>query len=244
MAGLWEQPAVVGALIGSGTTISVGLIGYMYSWWLKRTERLALQEAQHQSFTTDALKAQLEGWVTYSRELNSQIGALRKELTERDERIAALERGRSDREIEITTLWRKIREMESQCDMMVNEADVLIVDDNVDHGRAMQRILRSGGYSSSVTRDAEEAIHQLCDGNYKLGLIDIILNGTSGLDVALRAGESGCGIPLIAVSGAVNALDKSQMDRAKFIAVLNKPIRSNDLLDIVKKHIPPRQQTE
>lgn len=228
---VFAQPAVVGALIGAFSTLTVGGLGWGYNLWLKKAERAA----QHQGFTTEALKAQLEGWVNYSQQLNEQIGGLRQVIGEKDDRIASLERDRSTKEGEITELWRRIRLLESRVTGPPMDATVLVVDDNHEHARTVERMLRSIGLKPYSVHSSEEAEEYICYDQFQLIVMDISLDGRSGDQVAEDARKRGCEIPIIALSGFTHVVDQMKMSGAQFAAVIAKPVRAAEFLDIVRR---------
>lgn len=96
-------PAVSGiltALFGSGLT---AFGAYMYKIYLAKSEK----ETKSDQFTVDALKAQLEGWVNYSKGLTQTIAAQSSEIATLHERL-------SRKDQEISDLWSKIRQIERQ----------------------------------------------------------------------------------------------------------------------------------
>lgn len=210
--------------------MTVGLLGWGYNLWLKRAEH----SIQNQGFTTEALKAQLEGWVNYSQELNTQIGSLRKVIGDKDDRIALLEKDRSTKEREITELWQRVRMLESRITGPPMDATVLVVDDNQEYARTVERMLRSIGMKPYSVHSSEEAEAYICYEQFQLVVMDIALDGKSGDQVAEDARKRGCQTPIIALSGFTHAVDKSKLEGARFSAVLAKPVRSAEFLRVVK----------
>ena len=111
------DPGILGAIIGASTTFVVSTGGWAYGLWLRRQQDKKEQGLE----TAAALRVQLEGWTNYAEQLSNQIGKLQHVISEKDDRIAALERARSKYEEQITKLWQRIREMDDGIEKISNQ---------------------------------------------------------------------------------------------------------------------------
>ena len=96
--------------------------------------------------------------------------------------------------------------------MSKSGAHILVVDDEIEIVRALQRSLTAHGYMVFVARSGEEAIEMLARQHPDLLLLDLLLPGMSGLEVCRQVrAASNMPIIVLSVKGAehdkVEALD-------------------------------------
>ncbi|HRE90142.1 MAG TPA: response regulator, partial [Myxococcota bacterium] len=131
---------------------------------------------------------------------------------------------------------------------------VLVVDDNPATLRMLTAVLRTDGYRVLGATDGEAALALVANERPELCLIDIILPGFDGYELArrLRALPDLIDVPLIALSGLVGSevamglpprTDSRQEahepnEAAHFDAWLVKPVEPESLLKLVAAHLP------
>lgn len=131
---------------------------------------------------------------------------------------------------------------------------VLVVDDNPATLRMLTAVLRTDGYRVLGATDGEAALALVARERPELCLIDIILPGFDGYELArrLRALPSLVDVPLIALSGLVGAdvalglpsrtsSDSEHHDThtsAPFDAWVVKPVEPDSLLKLIAAHLP------
>ena len=123
-------------------------------------------------------------------------------------------------------------------------ATILVIDDDAAARRVMVRILTDAGHQ---TLEAENGLHGLRQ--YKaltpdLVITDLIMPVQEGIQTIAEINASPRRAPIIAVSGggAGDAgLYLSMAEELGADAVLGKPFRSSDLLDLVARLLAPAQ---
>ena len=110
-------------------------------------------------------------------------------------------------------------------------ATILIVDDEIQNRKLLEALLRPGGYETLSVADGEEALASIAQRQPDLILLDIMMPGMDGYEVAgiLKADPATSNIPVIMVT--------AQDDRAARLAsltagaedILTKPIDRAEL---------------
>jgi CheY-like chemotaxis protein len=116
-------------------------------------------------------------------------------------------------------------------------SEILVVEDDHDHGLMLTDALTGWGYAPVLARDGHEAIRYLM-GSVSLGLprlviLDLMMPGMSGWDVLDRMRE----VPrLLEVPVVVMTALRSRRDYAPpIVAFLRKPYTLDDLFAMVRK---------
>lgn len=112
---------------------------------------------------------------------------------------------------------------------------ILIIDDEKAILELLRRILSKIGFTIAVdvAENAEEGIKKIHNTSYDLILTDIKMPGMSGNDLFEYVKNNvDQAIPIIAMSGTPWLLENS-----KFDAVIAKPFRKVNLLDMVRQFI-------
>jgi len=105
---------------------------------------------------------------------------------------------------------------------------VLIVDDNTANRLHLIKITKTWGMSPSVASSVVEAELLLDDSDFALGLIDILMPGQNGDQLAKIIRRRRLGFPIIALS----SLDECDVTGV-FTGMLNKPINEDRLAALV-----------
>jgi CheY-like chemotaxis protein len=112
---------------------------------------------------------------------------------------------------------------------------ILLVDDNVDAARSLERLLRTDGHSVSVAYTGSAAVKTA--GSYKpdVVLLDIGLPDMDGYEVAreIRSRSLGKDVVLIAVTGWGQPDDRQRAAKAGFNHHLTKPVEYAALSDLL-----------
>jgi PAS domain S-box-containing protein len=107
----------------------------------------------------------------------------------------------------------------------------LVVDDNATNLRLMRTLLSSWGVDAVLAADAETALRALSDGPVDLAVLDMVMPGIDGLDLAGQIHERAPGLPIVLASsaGRRDVMTDPRWDRAGVAAVLAKPIKASSL---------------
>ena len=108
--------------------------------------------------------------------------------------------------------------------------EILVVDDDPDISMMLKLMLEYKGYSVTILEKAEETIRILQESNIRIVIIDMLLSGTSGIDVCteIRQSQKTADCHILMISAHPNAREIClQAGADDFIP---KPFDMNDLL--------------
>jgi CheY-like chemotaxis protein len=117
-------------------------------------------------------------------------------------------------------------------------ARVLVVEDNVGLAQMIEEILELRDHDVLIARNGQDAIEIARSEKPQLVLMDVMLPGRSGLDVArLIRSEPDLNlahVPIIAMSAGANL--RVVAESGEFTSVLSKPFDVDTLIAIVDTH--------
>ncbi|MCA1455397.1 response regulator [Bradyrhizobium sp. BRP22] len=114
-------------------------------------------------------------------------------------------------------------------------ARVLVVDDQSDVRAMIAIVLRVNRFEIVEAASAAEGIKAFEGGRFDLAIVDIFLQGKSGLDVMSMMRGRQADLPIVAISG-MTALDfVSEAPDLPNVVCLQKPFRPNDLMRAIEK---------
>ncbi len=110
---------------------------------------------------------------------------------------------------------------------------VLVVEDSQDIGAILEAALEEEGLTVYTVRNGREVLDRARELRPDLITLDLGLPGKSGQEVVaeLRAEPSTWAIPIVAVSGHTDAIDRSLA--AEVARVISKPFYLSDVIDAV-----------
>ncbi len=124
-------------------------------------------------------------------------------------------------------------------------ARILVVEDEPDVARLLERILTHAGYRVNTVGTGQAAIDALVDTHYDAITLDLMLPDMHGRDVIARLRErpasSSLPILVISVSGALSHV--AAFGNPAYIEWLGKPIDSAQLLDALQKQLVVTRRT-
>ncbi|MBI4493524.1 MAG: response regulator [Chloroflexi bacterium] len=111
----------------------------------------------------------------------------------------------------------------------------LVVDDEVDLNRFFVELLQDEGYQTVSARTGEEALRLAALCSPDVVLLDMVLPGKDGLEVArsLKADPDTARIPLLAISSTPEVITPS--DAPLFAATIPKPFDLGALLLVLSR---------
>lgn len=113
---------------------------------------------------------------------------------------------------------------------MVDGARILIVEDDRDLARMLQELLDSEGYTTTLARDGQRALHEGLTSNFDVLLLDRGLPVIDGLSVLTKLRERGVITPALVLSALGNPADRVEgLDRGAE-DYLSKPFDLDELL--------------
>lgn len=114
---------------------------------------------------------------------------------------------------------------------------VMVVDDEPALGRAAGRFLSKLGYAVSVFNDPREALttFEADPSDFDLLVLDSHMPGLTGLEFARAALETEPEMPIILVSGRIDAAHSKTAESLGIAAVLDKPYGMSDLSEAIQR---------
>ncbi len=111
---------------------------------------------------------------------------------------------------------------------------ILIVDDEDSLRLTFEMLLKRAGYSNVTgVSGYDEAVTAIEQNNFDLIISDIVLPGTSGIDLLRHVKETGKTCPVVMITGYPNIESAAEAVRLGAFDYVPKPVKKNELLKIV-----------
>ncbi len=125
--------------------------------------------------------------------------------------------------------------------MANNKPKILVVDDSVSVRKALERILGLNNMEVVSADSGANALHVLVDTTPDLVITDVVMPDMDGFELtkAIKADAEFKHIPVILISGIVNAEVQSQAANAGAVGVVRKPFKSEDLIPAIERAMSP-----
>jgi PAS domain S-box-containing protein len=124
---------------------------------------------------------------------------------------------------------------------------VLVAEDNAVNQRLVARLLEKRGHRVTVTANGREAVEALADQTFDLVLMDVQMPEMDGFEATALIREkekhNGAHIPIIALTAHAMKGDKDRCLAAGMDGYLAKPIRSQELDDLLETYLARRTGT-
>ncbi len=127
-------------------------------------------------------------------------------------------------------------------EMAMHRTKILIIDDEMIMRESLSGWLRRDGYSVETAASGEEALNKLKDTRFNILLVDIKMEGMSGMDVLRHVRESDPDVAVImitaygSISSAIEAMKSGAYD------YLLKPFDPNELGVLIEKVVESQAQ--
>lgn len=112
---------------------------------------------------------------------------------------------------------------------------IFLVDDDEALRRATQRLLIDCGFRVRAFASAEEFLRVFEAGTPGCLLLDLRMNGLSGLELQQLLLERGCAPPIVFITGHADANTRAQALAQGAIAFLEKPAREETLIEALQR---------
>lgn len=120
----------------------------------------------------------------------------------------------------------------------VQAKKILIVEDIPMNSQLVERILGIAGFATDIALNGEIAIQKLQQFSYQLVLMDIMMPVMDGFEATRYIrNQISDSIPIIALTAITSDGIKEECDKAGMNGFLNKPIRSNELLEEINRYL-------
>jgi FixJ family two-component response regulator len=121
--------------------------------------------------------------------------------------------------------------------MSVEKINVAVVDDDISVRRALERLLRAGGFEPVIYDSAEAFLEDARQMRADCLLLDIHLGGMSGLDLQQMLAEAGTVPPIIFITAHDEAETREVAQRAGYAAYFRKPFPGSSLLEAIRQAV-------
>ncbi|MCD8119339.1 MAG: response regulator transcription factor [Lachnospiraceae bacterium] len=111
---------------------------------------------------------------------------------------------------------------------------LLLIEDEIRMAEALKELLRQDGYDVDVFFRGDDGLEAVCSGQYDGVILDVMLPGLSGIEVALRSREAGIRTPILMLTAKSELDDKVRGLDAGADDYLTKPFQSRELLARVR----------
>lgn len=112
---------------------------------------------------------------------------------------------------------------------------IVVIDDDPSVLRALSRLLRAEGFGVSAFERPSAVLRADLPKSNACLLVDVYLPEMNGLKLCRALSASGCSLPVILMSGNLDAQTKKIMREADAVATLTKPFGRDALLSAVRK---------
>jgi CheY-like chemotaxis protein/predicted regulator of Ras-like GTPase activity (Roadblock/LC7/MglB family) len=121
---------------------------------------------------------------------------------------------------------------------------VLVVDDSISVRKALERILAPQQMNVLAAESAEKALSMLPEAHAELVIADVVMPGMTGFELCqtIKNDPNYQHIPVMLISGIVNASVENQARQAGAVGVVKKPFTPDDLFPKIKQAMQKRGQ--
>lgn len=110
---------------------------------------------------------------------------------------------------------------------------ILVVEDDSINREFLTRFLRRHGFDVHAVSDGEQGIAQLESRPFDIVLLDLMLPGKNGGEVAWCARQLGIDVPIVVYSAAMDLWDRSDLEDLGVTVCLEKPFSNTHLLGVL-----------
>jgi FixJ family two-component response regulator len=118
-----------------------------------------------------------------------------------------------------------------------SKAIVYVVDDDLSVREALERLLRTVGWTVETFASAQEFLAHRKENIPSCLVLDVALPGLSGLDLQKRILEANREIPIVFITGHKDVPTSVRAMKAGAVEFLVKPFSEKDLLDAIQQAI-------
>jgi len=119
---------------------------------------------------------------------------------------------------------------------MKSGAKILVVDDDPEIVRMLSKSLARYGLSIDATSSAEEALARAATTAYDAALVDLVMPGRDGADLAAELRKHLPGLPIGLLTGYTHSPLIPTAEKSG-IAVFKKPVIVKDLVDFLEAEV-------
>jgi CheY-like chemotaxis protein len=116
---------------------------------------------------------------------------------------------------------------------------ILVVDDELDTVRVLERILKKRGYDIHIAFDGLEALRKLHSNHFDLVITDLLMPKLDGIQLLSRIRKEWPTLPVLVITAVDNEQTHRQLLSMGARAYLRKPFERKQLFDIVAEIMQP-----
>ena len=110
-----------------------------------------------------------------------------------------------------------------------------IVDDDLQFGKSLRRLLNSRGIPAEYFGSAQSFLDSVLAGQSGYAIVDIHMPGCSGFELIKRMHDLSYVMPVIIITGQADSHARDQAIQYGAIGFLQKPFSEESLLEMVRK---------
>jgi len=110
-----------------------------------------------------------------------------------------------------------------------------IVDDDLQFGKSLRRMLTASGFSAEYFASAQSFLDSVPPGQSGYAIVDIHMPGCDGFELIKKMSDLHYGMPVIIVTGHVDSHARDQAMQRGAAGFLQKPFSEESLLELVQK---------
>ncbi len=115
---------------------------------------------------------------------------------------------------------------------------VLVAEDNPSNQKLVSILLQKMGFQVTLVEDGQAALEKIAAEPFDLILMDMQMPILNGYDATRKLRESGCKLPIIALTANAMMGDEDKCLAAGCDAYLSKPIDRAKLNEMIGRYIP------
>ena len=119
---------------------------------------------------------------------------------------------------------------------------ILVVDDEPSIRHMLKQVLQEEGYQAEAAGSALEALERLVDVPVDLAIVDLLLPGANGLDLAEAIRMLDPGTPVVLITAYGSSAFESMASHPAISHYVHKPFHLDRLLEIVRSLVPACEQ--
>jgi FixJ family two-component response regulator len=114
---------------------------------------------------------------------------------------------------------------------------VTVIDDDQSVRESLPDLLRAFGYSARAFSSAEQFLASDCVGESRCLILDVVMPGMSGPDLAQELIARGINLPIIYITADVDEAVRAHLPEPEARRCLIKPFGDTALLDALKREL-------
>jgi FixJ family two-component response regulator len=121
--------------------------------------------------------------------------------------------------------------------LLASEKIIAIIDDEPSILRSLKRLLTGYHYKTEVFGSGEAFLKRPEGDDVDCIVLDVNLNGMSGIELSRRLTERGSTVPIIFITAFDSAAVRKEAIEAGCAAFLPKPVSGHELVDTIERAI-------